>query len=55
MTMVERVAAAIAAGRTGSAAGREAYRADAEKMIARYDEAIIACRDARPRAPSKAR
>ncbi len=40
MTLVERVAAAIAASRTGTIAGWQAYRADAVKMIARYGERV---------------
>lgn len=44
MTIIERVAAAIAASRTGSTASWQAYRADAAKMIARHGEAMAAAR-----------
>lgn len=44
MTIVERVAAAIAASRTGSTTGWQAYRADAATMIARHGEAIAAAK-----------
>lgn len=36
MTIEERVAAAIAASRTGSTEAWQAYRADASRMIALY-------------------
>ena len=44
MTIVERVAAAIAASRTGSTMGWQAYRTDAAKMIARHGEAMAAAK-----------
>lgn len=40
MTIVERIAAAIAASRTGSTDGWRGYRDDAKAMIAHYDEAV---------------
>ena len=46
MTIEERVAAAIAASRTGSTDDWRAYRADASRMIAHYD-AVLATHPAR--------
>ena len=43
MTIEERIAAAIAASRTGTTSGWQAYRADARRMIARYGQ-IVASR-----------
>ena len=44
MTILERIAVAIAASRTGSTVGWQTYRADAAKMIAQHGEAVAAAR-----------
>jgi hypothetical protein len=54
MTIVERVAAAIAAGRTGTTARQDAFRADAERMIALYDDCIATLRGTPAQLPPEA-
>lgn len=50
MTIEERIAAAIAASRTGTTAGWQAYSAEALRLIARYGE-IVAPHANEPAAP----